>query len=328
MKRVISAVQPTGNITIGNYLGAINNWKVFQDKYECFFSVVDLHSLTAGVTDPNILRENTYKALAVYIASGIDPEKSVLFKQSSVSSHSELFWILSCFTQMGKLNRMTQFKDKAGKNKEKASLALYAYPVLMAADILLYDADIIPVGEDQLQHLELANDIVRSFNSRYSIEHFKRIEPYLLKSTKRVMSLRDGSKKMSKSDPSDMSRINLTDDKALIQKKIMKAKTDDVLGFGDLENRLEMRNLVAIFASFSDKSEEEIAGYYDSLGNKQFKTDLSELLIDKISPIANEVTRLLADKGFLDNVFANGAEKAKIVAEKNMQRVRSLIGIS
>jgi tryptophanyl-tRNA synthetase len=327
MKKIISGIQPTGTIHIGNFLGSINNWKNFQDSYECFFPIVDLHALTAEIPNPKDLKQNIYTAAAVYIASGIDPEKSIIFKQSDVSYHCELFWLLSCFTQIGKLNRMTQFKDKSGNNKEKAGLGLYSYPVLMAADILLYNTDIVPVGHDQLQHLELTNSIAASFNSKYGIEYFKKIEPYILESTKRIMSLRDGTKKMSKSEPSDMSRINITDDAELINKKIMKAKTDSIEGFKiDIENRPETKNLLNLFSCFSDRKIEDIQNEYDSLGNKKFKEDLSKLIISKIEPISSRVTELLNDTSYLDSVLASGAEKANKIAFSNIQKIKQIMG--
>lgn len=328
MKTVISAVQPTGSLHIGNYLGSIQRWLSFQDKYKCFFSIVDLHAMTASFPATQLFKEHIYHVLSVYLASGLDSNKVVIFQQSDVSCHAELFWILSCFTQLGKLNRMTQFKDKSGKNKEKACLGLYSYPVLMAADILLYDANIVPVGEDQLQHIELTNDIVASFNHKYSEEIFCKVEALLPTVTKRIMSLRNGTKKMSKSDISDMTRINLTDSKELIKSKILKAKTDMMENLEEnLENRPEIRNLLNLFSAFSGKSILDIQSSYNSKGFKALKEDLADLIIAKIVPISLKIQHYLSDKAFLDEVLRDGSIKASFVAEKKLKTIKQVIGV-
>jgi len=328
MKTVISGVQPTGNLHIGNYLGSIARWKSFQDEYNCIFPIVDLHAITAGLPERSEFRNNIYKTLSVYLASGLDPKKTVIFQQSSVPTHTELYWILSSVVQMGKLNRMTQFKDKSGKNKEKASLGLYAYPVLMASDILLYNADVVPVGEDQLQHIELTNDIVASFNHKYNDEVFKKVEPILMRTTKRIMSLRDGTKKMSKSDSSDMTRINLIDSEEEIRKKIMKAKTDELSDIEtDLSKRPEINNLLNIFISFSGKTGEEIQAEYKNKGFKAFKEDLANIIVEKIKPLSEEINGYYNDKSYLDNVLSEGAARANELSEKQMQKVKQIIGM-
>ena len=326
-KLVFSGVQPTGNLHLGNYLGAIKNWVDLQNEKECIFCIVDLHAITVAENRKK-LKEHSMEVAAAYIASGINPEKSKIFTQSNVSQHSELAWILGCHTPIGWLNRMTQFKDKAGKNKEKAPLGLYSYPVLMAADILLYKSNFVPVGEDQKQHLELSRDIAQGFNRFYESDFFPIPEPLILGVATRVMSLKDGKKKMSKSDPSDQSRINLTDDQDEIRRKIRKAKTDSLPfpeNIGDLKTRPEVNNLTNIFCSMSDQKIENIINIYSGKDFRQFKEDLSEVVINKISKISNEMKKLLSEKVFLESILQNGSLKAKQIAEKNLDEIKDLI---
>ena len=304
-KKIFSGVQPTGNLHLGNYLGAIKNFvELNNDKAnECIFCVVDLHAITVK-QDPKELKKNIRETVATFIASGIDAKKSIIFNQSGVAAHSEGAWILSCVARMGWLNRMTQFKEKAGKDKEKASIGLYSYPVLMAADILLYDATHVPVGEDQKQHLELCRDIAQKFNNDFGIEDFLKVpEPLIQKEFSRIMSLKDGSKKMSKSELSDLSRINLTDDKDQIINKIKKAKTDTLpmpKDIKELEGRLEAQNLLGIFASLSNSTLETSIEKFAGKNFSEFKQELSELLVNKIMPISEEIKKLLQDQSYLD----------------------------
>ena len=327
-KRVFSGIQPTGKITIGNYLGAIKNWIAMQDQYECLFCIVDLHSLTSDF-NPEELQQNIKYNIALYIAAGLNPDKVIIFQQSKISEHSELAWILSCFTQMGWLNRMTQFKDKAGKNKETANLGLYSYPVLMAADILLYNANIIPVGEDQKQHIELARDIAISFNRKANIEVFTVPDVLINSKAKRIMSLKDDSKKMSKSDPSDLSRINMSDDAELIRKKIRKAKTDDIEGIRyDPEKRPEISNLIDIYHCFSNSHIDEITDKFKSSKNSEFKESLANIIIKNICPIHKKAIEILEDKKYLEQIIKDGTIRAKAIAEKNISKVKQIIGIN
>ncbi len=324
---VFSGVQPTGNLHLGNYLGAIKNWVDLQKKKKCIFCIVDLHAITAS-ENRGKLRENSKEVAAAYLASGIDPKKSMIFVQSNISGHSELAWILSCNTPIGWLNRMTQFKDKAGKNKEKAPLGLYSYPVLMAADILLYKSNFVPVGEDQKQHLELCRDIAQSFNRHYKNEFFPIPEPIITGSGTRVMSLKDGKKKMSKSDPSDYSRINLTDETDELRKKIQKAKTDS-LPFPDsdkdLENRAEVNNLINIYCAINNSKKESILKEYSGKDFKKFKEDLYEIINQKISKISSEMKKLLGDKVYLDSILNEGTQRANEIASKNMTEIKKII---
>ena len=327
-KRVFSGIQPTGKITIGNYLGAIKNWVAMQDQYECLFCIVDLHSLTSDF-NPEELQQNIKYNIALYIAAGLDPDKVIIFQQSKISEHSELAWILSCFTQMGWLNRMTQFKDKAGKNKETANLGLYSYPVLMAADILLYDVNIVPVGEDQKQHIELARDIAISFNRKANIEVFTVPDVLINSKAKRIMSLKDASKKMSKSDPSDLSRINMSDDAELIRKKIRKAKTDDIEGISyDPEQRPEISNLIDIYHCFSHSHIDEITDKFKSSKNSEFKESLANIIIKNICPIHKKAIEILEGKKYLEQIIKDGTIRAKAIAEKNISKVKQIIGIN
>ena len=330
-KKIFSGVQPSGNLHIGNYLGAIKNFVDLQNEKdtECIYCIVDLHAITVK-QDPKELRKSVRETLATFIASGLDSQKSIIFNQSSVSAHSEGAWILSCVARMGWLNRMTQFKEKAGKDKEKASIGLYAYPVLMAADILLYDTTHVPVGEDQKQHLELCRDIAQRFNNDFEEPDFLKIpEPLIQKNFSRIMSLKDGKKKMSKSDPSDFSRINLMDDKDKIINKIKKAKTDAMPMPNvdeNLKNRPEVLNLLEIFSSLSSQSIEKSINEFNGKNFSDFKEKLSNLLVDKIEPISREIHKLLNDKRYLDNILLDGAEKANEYASKKIKDMKKIIG--
>jgi tryptophanyl-tRNA synthetase len=328
MQRVFSGIQPSGIPTIGNYLGAIRNWVALQQDHDCLFCVVDLHAITAW-QDPAALRAQTREMTATLLACGIDPARSVLFLQSNVSAHARLAWIFNCVARLGWLNRMTQFKDKAGKDREAASAGLYVYPNLMAADIHAYHATRVPVGDDQRQHLELANDIAEKFNHDYGVDFFPRIEPLILGPATRVMSLRDGSKKMSKSDPSDQSRINLTDSADVIAQKIRRAKTDpeplpaDTAG---LAERPEARNLVAIYAAFAGTAQEAVLGEFAGAGWGRFKERLAELTVATLSPIAAETQRLLNDTTHLDAALRDGAMRAQTIADPIVREAERLVG--
>ena len=326
--RIFSGVQPTGNLHLGNYLGAIRNWVNYQSSYESIFCVVDLHAITVP-QDPSALRQSTREVAASLIASGIDINESILFNQSQVSCHAELSWIFNCVARLGWLNRMTQFKEKAGKNRENATVGLYGYPVLMAADILAYKATLVPVGEDQKHHLELTRDIATAFNSMFDVECFPLPEPKIETTAARVMSLRDGSSKMSKSAESDMTRINLTDDTDLIAQKIKKAKSDaDVLPseLEGLEGRPEARNLVGIFAGLSGRSQEDVLSEFAGQGFGAFKPALAELATEVISPISAEMRRLLNDVAEIDNQLAKGARRASAIAEPILDEVKEIVG--
>ena len=330
-KKIFSGVQPTGNLHLGNYLGAIKNFVDLNNdnQNECIFCVVDLHAITVK-QDKNELKKNIHETAATFIASGIDPSKCIIFKQSQVHAHAEGSWMLSCMAPMGWLNRMTQFKEKAGKDKEKASVGLYIYPILMASDILLYDATHVPVGEDQKQHLELTRDIAQKFNKDFNCDDFLKVpEPLIKKNFSRIMSLKDGLKKMSKSDPSDLSRINLTDTKDKIINKIKKAKTDSFPipnGEQKLKDRPEAKNLLEIYSSISNKTLDKTL---DEFGGKNFsdlKTDLAEILSNKISPISDEIKRLINNKEYLDKVLKEGARKAEEIAGKKIEEMKKIIG--
>ena len=328
MQRVFSGVQPTGNLHLGNYLGAIRNWVGLQKDHDCIFCVVDLHAVTVW-QEPKELRQATREVAAAMIACGIDAHKHIVFHQSAVPGHAQLAWVFNCVARLGWLNRMTQFKEKAGKDREAASVGLYAYPNLMAADILLYKASRVPVGEDQKQHLELARDIAQKFNHDYAVPFFPEIEPLILGPAARVMSLRDGTRKMSKSEPSDLSRINLTDDADAIANKVKKAKTDpDPLPYDemDLQGRPEARNLVGIAAALTDRPPAAVLGEW---GGKQFsevKGLLTDLLVAQLSPITAEMRRLLADASAIDAVLADGAARARKIAEPNLAEVYRIMG--
>ena len=331
VKKIFSGVQPTGNLHLGNYLGAIKNFVDLNndDQNDCIFCVVDLHAITVN-QDPKQLRSNIRETVATFLACGIDPQKSIIFNQSSVSAHSEAAWILSCVARMGWLNRMTQFKEKAGKDKEKASIGLYSYPVLMAADILLYDASHVPVGEDQKQHLELCRDIAQKFNNEFKVEEFLKIpEPLIKKEFSRIMSLKDGTKKMSKSELSDSSRINLTDDRETIVNKIKKAKTDTLplpSTTEELNGRPEAKNLLGIYSSLNDLSLEKSVKQFEGKNFSEFKESLSQVLVDKIVPISNEIKKLTNDEDFLDKILFEGVKKAKNIADKKVKKMHEIVG--
>jgi tryptophanyl-tRNA synthetase len=328
MQRIFSGIQPSGVPQLGNYLGAVRNWVALQADNECIYCVVDLHAITVW-QDPAELAKATRELAASLIACGIDPKKHILFHQSAVPAHARLAWIFNCVARLGWLNRMTQFKDKAGKDRENASAGLYVYPNLMAADILAYHATHVPVGDDQKQHLELANDIAQKFNHDYGVDFFPRIEPLILGVAARVMSLRDGTKKMSKSDPSEQSRINLTDDADAIALKIRRAKTDpeplpsEIVG---LENRPEARNLVGIYAALADTDFEGVLREHGGKGFGAFKEALVELLVAKLSPIASETRRLLADPGTVDAALRDGAHRAAALADPIVTEAERLVG--
>ncbi len=330
-KKIFSGVQPTGNLHLGNYLGAIKNFVQLNNdnNNECVFCVVDLHAITVN-QDPKKLKNNIYETVATFIASGIDPKKSIIFNQSKVSAHSEAAWILSCVARMGWLNRMTQFKEKAGKDKEKASIGLYSYPILMAADILLYDSTHVPVGDDQKQHLELCRDIAQKFNNDFKVNDFFKIpEPLIQKEFSRIMSLKDGTKKMSKSDLSDLSRINLTDDKDLIINKIKKAKTDPMpmpSRIQELENRPEAKNLIGIYSSLSNSTLENSIKKFSGINFSEFKENLSQALIDKIIPVSVEIKKLLNEKKYLDEILLEGCQKAGDIASKKIKKIHEILG--
>ena len=329
MNRIFSGVQPSGNLHIGNYLGAIKNWVSLQKEFECIFCIVDLHALTIK-QDPKELENNTLEVTATYIASGINPEKTLIFNQSSVPAHTELTWLLSCITPLGWLNRMTQFKEKAGKKKESAILGLYSYPVLMAADVLAYKATHVPVGEDQKQHLELVRDIAGTFNRIYNIDFFPLPEPQIFGEATRVMSLRNGSQKMSKSDASDFSRINITDNKDLIVKKIQKAKTDTGIlppKKEDLKNRPEVENLLGIYASLCDKKLNLVIEEMAGKNFEQFKKLLTEIVLEKVEPISKKINELLDNVDYLKRILKTGKEKAHQIALNNLKEVKKIIGL-
>ena len=326
--RIFSGVQPTGSLHLGNYLGAIRNWARLQDEFEAIYCVVDLHAVTAP-HDPKELSRATREVTAGLIASGIDPARSIIFNQSMVPEHAELSWLFNCVARLGWLNRMTQFKEKAGKNRDQASVGLYAYPVLMAADILAYKATHVPVGEDQKQHLELTRDIAQSFNSTYGLDFFPLPEPQIFGSATRVMSLRDGTKKMSKSDESDYSRINMTDGADEIAQKIRKARTDpDPLpGTADgLAQRPEALNLVSIYAALEDIEIDQVIQEYQGQGFSTFKKALADLAVVRLGPVGNEMKRLTAESGEIDKVLADGAERATQLSRPIVAEVREIMG--
>ncbi len=329
MNRIFSGIQPTGNLHLGNYLGAIRNWVALQYDYECIFCIVDLHALTLP-QDPDELRASTREVTAAYIAAGVDPVHCIIFNQSMVPAHAELAWLLGCLTPLGWLNRMTQFKEKAGKQRDLAGLGLYAYPVLMAADILGYKETHVPVGEDQKQHLELARDIAGAFNRRYERDFFPLPEPQIFGTATRVMSLRDGLRKMSKSDSSDYSRINMTDDAATIAHKIRRAKTDPEplpATLAELERRPEADNLVGIYAALADLSREAALAQFAGQNFSTFKEALSELAVAVLGRIGGEMRRLQADPGHIDRILHDGAERAAAIAEPILREVQDITGL-
>jgi tryptophanyl-tRNA synthetase len=326
--RIFSGVQPTGSLHLGNYLGAIRNWARLQDEFEAIYCVVDLHAVTAP-HDPKELSRATREVTAGLIASGIDPARSIIFNQSMVPEHAELSWLFNCVARLGWLNRMTQFKEKAGKNRDQASVGLYAYPVLMAADILAYKATHVPVGEDQKQHLELTRDIAQSFNSTYGLDFFPLPEPQIFGSATRVMSLRDGTKKMSKSDESDYSRINMTDGADEIAQKIRKARTDPhplPESADGLAERPEALNLVSIYAALEDIEIDQVIQEYQGQGFSTFKKALADLAVVRLGPVGNEMKRLTAESGEIDKVLADGAERATQLSRPIVAEVREIMG--
>ena len=329
-KLVFSGVQPTGNLHLGNYLGALKNFVSLQKEMECIYCVVDLHAITV-FQDPKDLHDNVLETTASFLATGLNPDKSIIFNQSSVSGHAELAWILNCVSRVGWLNRMTQFKDKAGSDKEKASVGLYIYPNLMAADILLYKATHVPVGADQKQHLELSRDIAQKFNKDFNCKDFFPLpEPLIPKTISRVMSLRDATNKMSKSEESDYSRINLKDTADEINKKIKKAKSDsDTIPseIKSLEKKPEALNLLTIYSELTKSSLEKIIS---EMGGREYsflKTKLAEALIDEITPVGKEIQKLLKDKSYLKNILKKGSEKANTIAEENLKNIREKVGL-
>jgi tryptophanyl-tRNA synthetase len=346
--RVFSGVQPTGNLTLGNYLGAIKKFVALQDQMDCIYCVVDLHAITLP-QDPKELMASTRAVTAAFLASGIDPTKHIVFNQSQVHQHAELGWVFNCIARLGWLNRMTQFKDKAGKDREQASVGLYAYPNLMAADMMIYRATHVPVGEDQKQHVELTRDIAQKFNNDFSARiaelgvgietfvgkekvnaFFPLIEPIIGGPAARVMSLRDGTKKMSKSDPSDMSRINLTDDAETITKKIRKAVSDPMPlpeTIEGLKERAEADNLVGLYAALNDVTKEAVLKDFGGKNFSEFKPALADLAVTKLEPIASEMRRITADPSYVDSVLRDGAAKASVIAEATMKDVRPIVGL-
>ncbi len=329
-QRVLSGVQPTGGLHLGNYLGAIKNFVPLQEQYESLFCVVDLHAITTW-QDPSDLISKKCEVAAAFIASGINPDKSIIFNQSQVPEHTQLSWVLNCVARMGWLNRMTQFKDKAGKNKENVSVGLFTYPVLMAADILLYKATHVPVGEDQKQHLELTRDIALKFNNDFNKEVFPLPEPIIMKKAARIMSLRDASKKMSKSDTSDFSRISLTDSNEEIEKKIKKAKTD-ALPIPDsnksLEDMPEAKNLLTIFSACEEEDFEKTFDKFKGKNFSELKRDLTEVLINKIGPIRDEMKKLNNDKKYLIQILNRGSQKAQKISTKVLKEVYEVTGLT
>lgn len=328
-KRTVSGIQPTGNLHLGNYLGAIRRWVQMQDEGECLFFLADLHAITVH-NDPATLRNNIREMAAALVACGIDPDKAVLFRQRDVPAHAELCWLLNGTARIGWLNRMTQFKEKSGKNREGASIGLYGYPVLQAADVLLYQTTHVPVGEDQKQHLELARDIATKFNADFGIELFTLPEPVIGGPAARVMSLRDGSAKMSKSDPSDMSRINLTDDAETIMSKVRKAKTDPEplpTTVEGLEGRPEARNLVGIYAAMTDATPADVLAQFGGQGFGAFKPALGELLAAKLGPIAERFNALRANPDEVDAILAKGAAKARALAAPTLAKAYAVMGL-
>ncbi|WP_062114670.1 tryptophan--tRNA ligase [Aureimonas sp. AU40] len=345
---VFSGIQPTGNLHLGNYLGAIQKFVALQETQDCLFCVVDLHALTAQLVQDD-LAQQTREIAAAYLAAGIDPKRHIVFNQSAVAGHAELAWVFNCVARIGWMTRMTQFKDKAGKDRENASLGLLAYPSLMAADILLYRATHVPVGDDQKQHLELTRDIATKFNHDFSARieaqglgvpmamgeqtvngYFPLAEPLIEGPATRVMSLKDGSKKMSKSDPSDLSRINLTDDGETIARKIRKAKTDpDALPseVPGLAGRPEADNLVGIYAALTDRSKADILAEFGGRPFSEFKPALADLAVDKLAPIAGEMRRILADPAEIDRVLKDGADCARAIADRTLADVKSILGL-
>ena len=328
MKRIFSGIQPSGNLQLGNYLGAIRNWAKMQNEYECIFCVVDLHAITLP-QDPLAMRTATREVAAGVIAGGVNPKKCIIFNQSQVPEHAELAWLFNCVARLGWLNRMTQFKEKAGNDRDGAFVGLYTYPVLQAADILAYKATDVPVGEDQKQHIELCRDIAQAFNSMFEVDFFPLPEARIQKAAARIMSLRDGTKKMSKSDPSDYSRINMTDGPDAIAQKIKKAKTDPYPlpeSLHELDTRPEALNLITIFAALSEKSEESVVSEFAGQGFGDFKKCLAELAVETMGPIGKEMKRLMNYPDEVDNILNDGATKARKIAEPIVSEAKEIVG--
>ena len=339
MGRVFSGVQPTGNLHLGNYLGAIKNFVSLQNNHECIYCVVDMHAITVK-QDPKVLKNNILEVAASFIAAGINPEKSIIFAQSQVSAHAELAWIFNCVARLGWLNRMTQFKEKAGKNRENASAGLYTYPVLMAAEILAYHATHVPVGDDQRQHLELARDIAQKFNNDFNLDYFPITEPVIMGAATRVMSLRNGKNKMSKSDISDYSRLNLTDSVDDISNKIRKAKTDplplpDLDSLDDKENfkeeiinsRAEAVNLLNIYSALSNETTKKVVEKFVGKQFSDFKKELNEVAVETLAPITKEMRKLLEDKTYLTGIIKDGGNRANIIAQPIITKVKDIVGL-
>ncbi len=323
-KRILSGIQPSGNLMIGNYIGALKSWVKMQKEYDCYYVLVDMHAITVR-QDPKILRRRCYDFIALYIAAGIDPEKSAIFIQSQVSAHAELAWVLNCFTYMGELNRMTQFKEKSTKNIKNINSGLYTYPVLMAADILLYQAHFVPVGHDQKQHLELARDLAQRFNSLYS-DTFTIPEPYIPKVGARIMSLQEPEKKMSKSDENINNYIALLDEPDIIRAKIRRAVTDSNTKIEFDNNRPGISNLITIYSIITEKSFDEIKDDYKNKGYKEFKEDLAEIIIEYLKPLQNNYKRIRNDRQYLEDVLKNGKEQAFRTARKTLSKVYRKVG--
>ena len=328
MKRIFSGVQPTGNLHLGNYLGAIRNWVRLQEDYECLFCVVDMHAITVW-QNPGELTANTREVAAGLIAAGLDPKRNIIFNQSQVPGHAELAWIFNCVARLGWLNRMTQFKEKAGKNRENASVGLFSYPNLMAADILVYKATHVPVGEDQKQHLELTRDIAQKFNNDFGVDFFPIVEPLIFGAATRIMSLKDGSRKMSKSEPSDMSRINMTDSADEIARKVRKARTDPhplPVNKKEFDDRPEAANLMGIYAALSDITAEEVCKRFGGRQFSEFKAELADLAVAELSPVQDEMRRLMEDTSSVDAVLRDGAERARALSEPILREIQDIVG--
>tara|TARA_B110000259_G_C14018667_1_gene402282 strand:- start:1451 stop:2425 length:975 start_codon:yes stop_codon:yes gene_type:complete len=324
MKRVFSGIQPTGNLHLGNYLGSAHNWLELQNQHDCIFGIMDLHSITIK-QDPKLLKKNIQNLAISYLAFGIDPKKAIIFIQSQVSAHAQLAWLLGTMAPMGWLSRMTQYKDKAGDKNN--NLGLFSYPILMAADILLYKTDLVPTGKDQKQHLELTRDLAISFNENYKTDFLTIPKPLITGNFTKIMSLQDGTKKMSKSDPSDLTRININDDPKLIEKKIKKAKTDAIMGVSYDKNRPEIYNLLNIFSFASGQKPEEIAKKYENCGFGDFKKDLAENLIAKLQIIQNNIANLENNLDYINDILIDGKNRAEKIAENNLSKIKGLIGL-
>jgi tryptophanyl-tRNA synthetase len=323
-KTVLSGIQPSGSLTLGNYIGALKNFPKLQDDYDCYYCIVDLHAITVP-QEPRLLRKNTLEVLALYLACGIDPDKSTIFIQSHVHEHAELAWVLNTITYMGQLNRMTQYKDKSKKYNESINAGLFTYPVLMAADILLYQADLVPVGEDQRQHLELARDIAIRFNNKYS-ETFNVPEPFIGDLGSKIMSLQDPTVKMSKSDQDENAFISLLDDKDTIRRKIKRAVTDSANNIAYNDSQLGLKNLINIYSCLTDKKVDEIVGMYQNRGYGKFKEDLAEIVIESLLPIQKKYNEYMSDKTYLEDIYSLGASKAERKASKTLKKVYKKIG--